>query len=213
MGFIMGIVGLIIISIPAIFRLIRAYKKYPVKTYKTGFSKNDAVQQAQKVLCAANNFSFYIRKESGKDNKLVYYEEVFFFYFLNDVSLTLKNIPVEVTTKIFPAILNILSKTTCLDFERVKDYIEVVNSYRFKNYSNLLLKYNEKFTKDFFQASILYQSELISTIFGYDKLLDIKTKPSSISEWIQKAAENNYMINIKRILLNHYGEILNFIYN
>lgn len=172
-----------------------------------------ALKEAGKICYRANNLAFYIRKATGFQSSLIYYEEIIFFYVLNDIRLSLENQPVEIQIRVKDALLKILSHTDNTEYKKYEEIMDLIIDLRSRNYYDILLKYNEKCTPDFFTESFLYQAELINFIQENNSFMDIKQKPCSFSEWVKKSADNkNYQI-ITNVLKDNYDMMLDFIDN
>lgn len=174
-------------------------------------SFSDLQNEVNKICLNANNLALYIRQGTGIDSKLVYYEEIFFFYFLNNVALSIKEAPVELTTRIQPLLLKVLSHTDSPEYKEFGEYMDIFIAFRFKQYFNLMCKYSEKITPDFLSDAFQYQAELIVYIQENNCFMDPKQIPSPIPVWIQKAAKDDYLVLINKILNDHADMILDFL--
>lgn len=163
--------------------------------------------QVIKIYVAAEKLSKIICKKTHIKSDLIFYEEIFYFYFLNNASLCLDNTPGEVTNRIGSNLFAYLEKLN----KQLDPKIRLICFKRFKTYINMFLKYDEKFISDFFLETFMYQSELIVYIQENNAFMDPALPPSSSSTWIQKAATNNYYAKINKILNKHSNIILDFI--
>lgn len=168
------------------------------------------LDEAQKICLAANNLAHAIRKKTNIQSKYIYYEEIFFFYFLNDVNLSINEAPVEVTIRIKPALLKLLSYTDSQEYKTISEYLDIFLCFRHKTYSDIMFKYSEILTPDFFINAFQFQSELIIYIQENNILMDPKQKPNSLSEWISKAAQDDYYSLIIKTLQSQFDMILDF---
>lgn len=168
-------------------------------------------KEAQKICFAANNMALVLRTATNIQSQLIYYEEIFYFYAINDALYTIKNKPVKVQIRILDTLLKVLSHT---DNPRYKEYAEIMKAIlcsRSKKYYDILIKYENEFTPDFFLESFNYQSELLAYIKENDNFMNVKQNPLPFSEWIQKAAEDDMYMKIVNTLNNNIDLILDFI--
>ena len=173
--------------------------------------KNNPYTEVKKIFDAASEVAEYISNKTKIDYELIYFEEIFFFYCLNNISLSINDMPMELIVRIKSSLLKALSLSKLQKYNEYKDVIEILLSFRTKNYLDLLLKYSEKFTIDFFQSAFIYQSELIVFIKQNNSLMQPKTKPSVFSEYIKQAAQNKDYKKISKLFEKQFALILDFI--
>lgn len=171
----------------------------------------EAFKQSKKICFTANNLALYMRKATGIQSHLIYYEEIFFLYFLNDIVLNQNDYPVSITIRIKEALLKVLSHTDNDDYKKYAEVMDIIISFRSKIYSDLFFKYNENFTPDFFLECFMYQSELLIYIQENNNFMDAKQKPCSLPEWIHKTAQDDTYKKIVNVLKDNIDMLLDFI--
>lgn len=173
--------------------------------------ESNPYKDVKKIFDTSKKITDIITKTVNVDFELVYYEEIFFFYFLNDVSLNIIEAPVEFTTRILPSLKHVLLLSKLPKYKEYEEFIDLFIAFRTKNYCNLLFKYSEKITVDFLIEAFHYQSELIIFIQENNQLNNPKNIPSPLTEWIQKAAQNDYLQTISKTLADNIDIFLDYI--
>lgn len=158
---------------------------------------------AEKIIKYANLFAKIVQKKTHIKSDLIVYEFIFFFYALNDISMNLCELPIEVIKKVIPSLFDPFTD----NFKEIKIYA----FYRAKIYYNIQLDYGEKISIDFIFLSFQFISELITYIISNKTLADKKTKPNTLPEYINKAMNNDLLIIINKILIKNSNLIFDFL--
>lgn len=171
--------------------------------------KNNVMIQVKKIAVYASKLTSILRKKTGIKSNLVLYEELFFFYFLNNVTLSLNDISADIISSITPKLFEVLETTSDIEYQTIKPIAKVICYKRFKSYYNIFDKYKHKFCADFFLEVFQYQSSLIIYIQENNTFSNLKS--ISLDDWIHNAANDNYLAFVNRILTDNIKLFLKFI--
>ena len=164
---------------------------------------NNPYKHVEKIKNYAQKITNLIYKKTKVNKTLIYYEEIFFFYFLNDVVFSLTDKPIYIKNQITALLFNEIE----YDYKDIKLHA----FFRQKTYCNILLKYSEKISIEFLQDSFQYQSELINYISENNTLAPLKYSTSSLSDWLFLASDNKLIKKVNKLLVNKCNIIYDFI--
>ena len=159
----------------------------------TTSEKNTPEYNAKTILKYAKEMAKVVQKKTRNKSELIEYEFIFFFYALSNISLNLCEYPVEVINKIPVYLFNPL--------EAKRKDIKIIAFFRAKKYFNMCLDHNEKITIEFIQDSFQFLAELIAYIIHNNDITDKKTEYHTLAEWIKKAACDDLIQDINKILV------------
>lgn len=175
--------------------------------------KENPYLQVEKICLYADKLRKITYKKTKIKSNYVFYEFVFFLYSINDIFLKLTNTSETTVKKIAPLLFNNLETTNNPDYKIIDEKIKIIAFYRIKSYRSILLRYNEKFTPDFYQDSYQYLSDLIAYIQFHQRLAHQDYVPVSKQEWIELAITEPLLQKINRILVKKHKLVLDFLYN
>ena len=164
----------------------------------------------QRICVFANNLTLTLRKKTKIKSDLIFYEEVFFFYFLDNSFYNINDYPVEITSNVGTYLFKFLAGIKRGDYETFEKSLRRICWDRFKTYCDILAKYDEKYTPDFFFEAFMYQSELLDYIKIKNTFQPIYTPPSSLQDWIKKCVENTSLQKTCNLLVKNSNKILDY---
>ena len=183
-----------------------------LEAYKNNSDLNNVDKEVEKIVVYAKQVIDNLRKELDIDYAHLMFEEIFFFFFLNDVKLVDKNARDDFREKILNRIFESFEYTHNTGYKENRKLIDEIFNLRMKYYTAILAQYNLNFTADFFNAIFDYQVELLTSIIKNKTFSYYNPVPSSPLEYSKKEAIGLYSNNaIMTALTNNIKIILQFI--
>ena len=180
--------------------------------YKNNQDKNNVDLEIEKIILYAKKVINNLRNVLDIDYAHLMYEEVFFFFFLNDVKLVDKNVSDDFREKILNRLFESFEYTKNTGYQENRKLIDEIFNLRMKYYAAIYAKYNLKFSPDFFMAIFNYQEELLVSIIKNKTFSYYNPVPSSPMEYSKKESIGIYSnLNIISALTNNIEIITQFI--
>ena len=209
-----GIAALIVYIVGKTFADLReneANKKATAARLEKYKNTNNVDKEVEKIIIYAKKMINNLQNNFDIEYTHLMYEEIFFFFFLNDVKLVDKNTPDVLREKILNRLFEALEYTNS-GYKENKKLIDEIFNLRMKYYTAIFTKYNLNFSADFFMAIFNYQEELLVSIIKNKSFSYYNPVPSSPMEYSKKEAIGLYSnINIKAALTNNINLITQFI--
>ena len=182
------------------------------EAYKRNSGLENVDKELEKIIIYAKQVIDNLRKVLDIDYTHLMYEEVFFFFFLNDVKLVDKNISDDFRKKLLNRLFESFEYTKNTDYQNNRELIDKIFNLRMKYYAAIYAKHNLNFTTDFFMSVFSYQEELLASIIINKSFSYYNPVPTSPLEYTKKEAIglfSNY--NIMSALNNNIDTIIQFI--
>lgn len=157
-----------------------------------------AFNNALRIYNMSKYMASYISVENHIKSDFLFFEEVFFFYFLNNVALSILEAPAEVTTHVLPILLDLFEHENIPGYINNKNIIDTMIHSRFRMYFDIMYKNNEKLSKAFFLEAFENQAICINNIQLYNSLIDTKNivlSNQDLSIIIKSLTHNQKLIN------------------
>lgn len=177
-----------------------------------GITDIEINSHVQKICIYANNLTIKFQKKIKTKSDFIFYELIFFFYFIDNAFYSINNYPVELTSNVGPYLFKTLENINRGDYQSIKDKIRHFCWDRIKVYGSIIDKYNEKFTPDFFMEAFFYLSDLIIYIKNKNEFCRWNTQALTLQDWIQKAALNDDYNKLRKLYVKEADTIIDFLF-
>ncbi len=172
--------------------------------------KNQATKEIEKIIDCSIKITKNIQKYYNLPYNLVVFENIIFLLFLNDLKLTIRNMPEKYKDLILSGLFGALEKTKALDYQKYKDNILNVIDLRFQTYAKIYEQY-DVFETGFLENVFKYQADLFFVI-GKEKILSNYNPFQDSSDYqLKTKCTNTSLINlISTKLVDNVELILDF---
>lgn len=164
------IIGIFFIFIWPIIKIIASFFNKPSKNYSPSNPKINM------LIDFATLMTKHIQNNLEINSPLVFYEQVYLLYFLQDMYSVGKNISQKYRDTMLNDLILTLSYNHKLDYLNKKDDFKKIFIKRYQNYLYLLDTDKYNFSETFFEYIIQYQCLLIATIESKNIFSNISAK-------------------------------------
>ncbi len=157
MWYVLMFIGLFVTIIWPIIKLIASF------FHKPSNKKIDT------LIDFATLMAKHIENNLQINSTLLFYEQVYFLYFLRDINAISKNIPESARHAMLSDLILTLEHKHKLDYLTNKDDFKNMFSNRYANYLNILMRDKYNFSDNFFNEIFEYQTAQVISIKDKNK--------------------------------------------